>query len=111
MWGWYSKGARVFDEAGNEIQTDSPFHYGNNDAENDYKADGTYYLTTDTGWKILGKWYVKDGKLIQDDTEYEYSFEDNNHTLILKQVTNFTNNGMKYHKEEYTTLSRDWLPE
>jgi hypothetical protein len=110
-WGWYSFHTRLFDEAGSEYETPPAFHYGSDDAQNDYKADGTYILTTDTNDYLPGKWYIKNGKLVQDYTnEYEYWFEDNNRTLILKKTTYIDQNGARYHKEEYTTLSRDWLP-
>ena len=110
-WGWYSLYTRVFDEAGNEYKTPPPFYYGNDDAQNDYKENGTYILTTDTGDYLPGTWAIKNGKLVQDGTtEYEYSFADDNRTLILKHTVYFDDNGSKYRRDEYTTLSRDWLP-
>jgi hypothetical protein len=111
-WGWYSFHTRLFDEAGAEYETPPPFHYGSDDAQNDYKEDGTYILTTDTNDYLRGTWSIKNGKLVQDGTnEYEYSFEDNNRTLILKKTTYIDQDGTRYHKEEYTKLSRDWLPD
>src|SRR4051812_42402059 len=86
-WGWYNTYTRAFDDAGNvEYETD-PFEYGNDDVQDDYKDNGTYTRTTDNGYVLPGTWAIKNGKLVLDgSTEYEYSFENNNRTLILKHV-------------------------
>ena len=109
-WGQFNFYTRVFDDAGVEYTTQPPFEYGRGDWWYEYKNDGTFYTKGDDNTSLAGKWRIKNGKLIQGDTEYEYSFADNNRTLILKKFTDFTDNGVKYRRDEYSTLSKDWLP-
>src|SRR6478735_267538 len=110
-WGWFSFYTRVFDEAGTEYETPPVFYYGRGDVYYEYLDDGTYNTISDDGIELPGHWTIKNGKLVQDGkTEYAYSFEENNHTLILKNVVYYSENATKYRREEYSRLSKDWLP-